>query len=373
MKLIDRYIGREIFLSTLFGVSVLSFVLVLGEFFKELLDQLLKRDVPMEVILSAIGYILPFSFTFTIPWGFLTAVLLVFGKLSAENELIALKSCGVSITRICAPLLALSLVCVGICLWINLDVAPRAQDKMKNTLFKIATEDPMSLFSSDHVIDDFPGKKIYVEEKNGKELKNILVYEMDKDSNLLCVIFAKKGELEAREKEMLLHIYDARFEMRDPDSPMDLDKIHPAVMKESVFSISLEELYEKNMSFRVPSRKTPAELWKEEDSLKAYPDNIMARNQLMVIRTELNKRFSFSLASFALALMAVPLAITAHRKETSIGFLFSIIVAFGYFLCTQLATMVQFDARWHPEYLVWLPNVIFTLLGSFLFWRLSRK
>jgi LPS export ABC transporter permease LptF len=374
MKLLDRYIGREILFTTLFGVSVLTFVLVLGNLFKQLLDVLINHDVPLSIILSFIAYIIPFALTFTIPWGFLTAVLLVFGRLSAENELIALKSSGISITRICVSLFFLSLACVGICLWINLDVAPRAQSNMKSAVMNLATQNPLSLFGSDHVIEDFPGKKIYVEDKNGRELKNILVYEMDKDANVLRVIFAKKGELQTNGEAVLLHIYDARFEQRDPDAPTDLDKIHEGiVMKESVFAIPLKELYEKYTRQKGPSQETPRELRKEVKELQEGPQNSMTKSLLSSIRTEINKRFSFSLASFALALIAVPLAITAHRKETSIGFLFSIVVAFGYFFFSQLANMAQNNPGLHPELLVWLPNIVFIAFGSFLFWRLSRQ
>ena len=374
MKLLDRYIAREIIFTTLFGVSVLTFVLVLGNLFKQLLDVLINHDVPLDIILRFIAYILPFSLIYSIPWGFVTAVLLVFGKLSAENELVALKSNGVSITRICAPLLWLSLVCVGVCLWINLDVAPRAQNNMKNALVNLATQDPLSLFGSDHVIDEFPGKEIYVEDKKGRELKNILVYEMDKDSNVLRVMFAKRGELQTSDEAVLLHIYQARYEQRDPDSPEDWSKIRDGVsMQESTFEISLKELYEKNRRLRVPSQKMPGELWKEKKDLMAGPQNVYTKSNLASILTEINKRFSLSLASFALALIAIPLAITAHRKETSIGFLFSIIVGFGYFFLSQLAIMAQTNPSLHPELLVWLPNVLFVIFGSLLFWRLSRQ
>src|SRR5579862_5065363 len=160
MKILDRYVGRQVLSTALFGIAVLSLVLVLGNIFKQLLDLLINHDVPLEYILSFIAYILPFSLTFTIPWGFLTAVLLVFGKMSAENELIALRSNGVGIQRICYSVLLLSFVAVGICLWINIDVAPRAQEKMKAALFHIATSNPISFFGSDQIIDEFPGKKI---------------------------------------------------------------------------------------------------------------------------------------------------------------------------------------------------------------------
>ncbi|MGB8354590.1 MAG: LptF/LptG family permease [Chthoniobacteraceae bacterium] len=377
MKLIDRYIGREILVTALFAVGVLSFVLVLGNVFKQLLDLLVNHDVPIQYILTFIAYILPFSLTFTIPWGFLTAVLLVFGKLSAENELIALKSCGVSIPRICVPLLFMSLICVGICLWINLDVAPRAQEKMRNTLFSIVTEDPLSMFGSDHVIDDFPGRKIYVEKKDGKDLHNILVYELDKDSNPVKVVFAKKGQLETNLQDMAvyLHISDARFEERDASTPTDFNKVRQGIlMKESVFSISLKELYEKNQQYR-PQNKTFRGIMDELSKTEILPGSPPAWDKILrtVLRTELNKRFAFSLASLALALIAVPLAITAHRKETSIGFFFSLIVGFSYFFFIDIASTLQNNPKWHPELLIWLPNVIFISIGSFMFWRLARK
>jgi LPS export ABC transporter permease LptF len=374
MKLIDRYIGRQILFTMLFGVSVLSFVLVLGNLFLKLFDVLINHNFPLGMILSFIAYILPFSLTYTIPWGFLTAVLLVLGRLSGENELIALKSSGVSITRMCMPLLFLALVCVGICLWIDIDVAPRAQNNMKNELVKLATQNPLSLFGSDHIIDEFPGKKIYVEDKQGRELKNIIVYVMDKSANVQQVIFAKKGELETNQDAVLLHIFDARFEQRDSDAPMDFSKIQDGiVMTDNVFSIPLQELYEKNKRLKVPSQKLLWELWGELEELKAGPQTAEIKSKISTIQTEINKRFSFSLASFALALIAIPLAITAHRKETTIGFLFSFIVAFGYFFFSHVATMAQSNPKMHPELLIWMPNVVFIIFGSVLFWRLSRQ
>jgi lipopolysaccharide export system permease protein len=99
----------------------------------------------------------------------------------------------------------------------------------------------------------------------------------------------------------------------------------------------------------------------------------MDKGQLSAIRTETNKRFSFSLASFAFCLIAVPLAITAHRKETSVGFLFSLVVAFVYFFFIVMVDTVATNPKFHPELLIWLPNVVFISLGAFLFFRMSRR
>ena len=67
MKLIDRYIGRGVVITTIYGLFVLSLVLVLGNIFKELLDLMINRDVPVKYLFMFMLYVLPFSFTFTVP------------------------------------------------------------------------------------------------------------------------------------------------------------------------------------------------------------------------------------------------------------------------------------------------------------------
>src|SRR4030081_597866 len=126
MKLIDKFVSRELLVNVGFAIAVLSLVLVVGNIFRKLLPLLVNHDVPVEYLLAFIAYVLPFSLIFTIPWGLLTAILLVFGLLSADNELIALRSNGVSVTRICRPLVMIALICTVICLWLNVDVAPAA-------------------------------------------------------------------------------------------------------------------------------------------------------------------------------------------------------------------------------------------------------
>ena len=391
MKIIDRYVGRQVLTSAAFAVAVLSVVLVLGNVFKQLLDLLVKHDVPLEFILSFIGYILPFSLTFTIPWGFLTAVLLAFGKMSAENELIALKSNGVGIPRICVPVLVLALVFVGICLWINLDVAPRAQKRMKEAVFNIATSNPLAMFAGDKVIEEFPGRKIYVERKETEEeratrvrdaaargeetekgivLFNLLVYELSPELKPMRVMFAKRGSLETdlEHKQVLMHLKDARLEQRDDEQPEDVTKIHQGIIMEgTTFPISLQELYDKNKKKESMTGMTIEQLIGKLDA------GAGSEGAASALKTEVSKRFSFSLASLAFALIGVPLAITAHRKETSIGFGLSLIIAFVYFFIIIMVDTVRNNPRWHPEILIWLPNILFLGLGAWMFYRLSRK
>src|SRR6266704_353557 len=139
MKLIDRFVSRELLVNVAFAIAVLSLVLVVGNIFRKLLPLLVNHDVPLEYLLTFIAYVLPFSLIFTIPWGLLTASLLVFGRLSADNELIALRSNGVSIARICVSLAVVASICTVISLWLNVQVAPAAQLKLRSTILDLAT------------------------------------------------------------------------------------------------------------------------------------------------------------------------------------------------------------------------------------------
>src|SRR4030081_1095543 len=246
MKLIDRSISRELLVNVLFAIAVLSLVLVVANIFRKLLPLLVNHDVPVEDLVSFIAYILPFSLIFTIPWGLLTAVLLVFGRLSADNELIAMRSNGISVTRVCVPLAALALVCTATCLWLNVQVAPAAQEKLRSTIFDLATRNPIALFGSDQVIDQFPGRKIYVGKKEGNKLENITVFELNQNSLPVKVTYARTGMLEAdpENKRILMHLYHARYQQRDPKDPTNLRKIRDGInMVEGTLPISLEELY----------------------------------------------------------------------------------------------------------------------------------
>jgi lipopolysaccharide export LptBFGC system permease protein LptF len=396
MRLLDRYLGREVIMTAIFAVCTLSLVLILGQIFRKLFEFVVDHNVPATFIITFIEYFVPLSLIFSIPWGFLTAVLLVFGRLSAGNELTALRTAGVSIPRIARPVLLLAVVFSGVCLWINLYVAPRAQQDLKDAFFHVATSNPAAVFSGDQVITDFPGKKIYVGSKDGDRLQNVHVFDLDSNNKAVRVVFAETGRLEIDlpNKQIKMRLEGSRFEQRDYAAPDDFTKIRDGiVMGNFVFPISLEELYAKKQGRRKVESLTYDELKTEiqrtaavvtADKLRppaATPADAAylkrtARDdieKLTSTRTEYNKRFSFSLACVTFALIGIPLGITAHRQETSIGFGISLGVAFSYFLIIIVVSTFRSNAHLHPELLIWTPNVIFLLLGGYLFLRMCRR
>ncbi len=368
LKILDRYILTALCVATAMGVALLSLVLVLGNVFKEMLDLLINHNVPLQTVLAFVSFVLPFSMTFTIPWGFLTAVLLVFGRLSADNEIVALRATGVSFPRIFIPVVAVALLLVSLCFWINTDIAPRAQYAMMTSLFRIATSSPSSMFQPDEVVDQFPDRRIYVGSRDGELMKNLIVFEIDDHGIPSKVVFAKKGSLSSdnQNNRLLLKVEDAHFEQRDVRQPDNVDLIRQGItMQEGVFPMSLQKLFDQKKRDKPLSSHTLRELFVE----LAKP-NCPRRLAFLV---EVNKRFSLSLAALSFALIAVPLGITAHRKETSVGFALSLVIAFGYFFFIIIADTFRDNSHAMPVLLIWLPNILFMALGFWLFSRLARR
>src|SRR5438034_9050229 len=103
----------------------------------------------------------------------------------------------------------------------------------------------MALVGSDQVIDQFPGRKIYVGKKEGNKLENITVFEMDEKALPVKVTYARTGMLEAdsANKQILMHLYQARYQERDSKDPFNLHYIRDGInMVEDTLPISLLEL-----------------------------------------------------------------------------------------------------------------------------------
>ncbi|HEY2799484.1 MAG TPA: LptF/LptG family permease, partial [Chthoniobacterales bacterium] len=214
----------------------------------------------------------------------------------------------------------------------------------------------------------FPGRKIYVGKKEGNKLENILVFQMDEHDLPIRVTHARTGKLETDlpNKRLLLHLYDARYQERDARDPYDLRKIKDGIsLAEGTLPISLEELYEREK--KRPSRSALS-LSQLLEQLKSG-----AQRDRSATRTEINKRFSFPFSCLAFALIGVPLGITTHRRETSVGFATGLLVAIFYFLFVIIADTLREHPGIHPDLLVWFPNVLFLGIGGYLFWRLSKQ
>jgi lipopolysaccharide export LptBFGC system permease protein LptF len=374
LRIFDRYICRQIWMATVTGVVVLSGVMVLGNVYKKL-DQLLgNTELPLSFVAQFIALVIPFSLIFTIPWAFLTAILLVYGRMSADNELVSLRMTGTSMLRICLPVFLLGAMLSGVCYWVNVEVAPAAKNKMKRLFYQVATEDPASLFQENRVLEKFPGYRIFTGKRDGEDLTDLTIIELD-GAKVKRTIRAKRARLEITPGvlDFVLKLQDADVESTKMDAENNITNVEFIHFDETALTFPLSRLKERTERVNA-SMKSTAMLWQEvssgRDSVTELEMDKKARSSS---KTELNKRYSFSLACLTFALVGIPLGVTAQRRETSAGFALSLITALVYMVFILVGDILNDQPGSYPHLLMWAPNVLFLTIGGVLFYRLSRK
>lgn len=365
LRLMDRYIGKQIIAATIFGVIVLSVLLVLGNLFKELRPLMVEEQASPALIGQFVLSVLPFSLIYTIPWGFLVAVLLVFGRLSAENELVSMRMAGVGLLRIAAPVFVIGAALSVFCLWLNTSMAPKAKDTIKFVLYEAVKENPNALLDPGVVQTRFKGQKVFVEGRDGDILHGLHLYQLDEeDTGFPSVsVYARKAKLKIiqENKQLRLHLTDAFMEARKDNGAHELAFV--GEQEPLLFDFSVE---------RKKKRKASTMTNEEIDEYLGSGEKIHTklRNRL---GNEVHRRYAFSLACLSLCLVGVPLGINARRRETSTGLAISILVALGYFLFFAVAQQHEKSSGHTALILYWLPNAICLILGIWLFFKARRK
>ena len=372
--ILDRYLWRQVLSSTFTGVVMLTGVMVLGNVFKEM-ERLLgdTAGLPLLLVLQFIAYVVPYSLIFTIPWALLTAILLVFGRLSADNEMIAIRMTGRSMMRICAPVFLLAALCSCLCYYVNVKLAPYAKNQIKGLFSSFALDQPETLFQPGKMFDKMPNYRIYVAEREGRKLKDIVLVQTDGNVEKQF-IRARSAEIEVKpgEIDFTLWLHRAVIQPTGPNyNPLDKTSFFHSELTPITFPLS--KLKEK--SERVtPDMKDTGTLWNEvKTGVNSVTGEVADKKLVSASLTEVNMRFSFSLACITFTLVGIPLGITAQRRETSVGFAISLVVATLYIVFILFAKSNNERPGMYPHLIMWLPNVVFLGIGAVLFRRLLRK
>ncbi|MFT5881733.1 MAG: lipopolysaccharide export LptBFGC system permease protein LptF [Crocinitomicaceae bacterium] len=362
----DRYIGKQIISTTIFAVLILSGVFLLGNIFKEARPLFVGKHPSPYLILEFIFSILPFSLMFTIPFSFLAAVMLVFGRLSADNELVGMRMAGRSLPRIALPVFASAILLSGFCYWLNVKIAPEAKVNVKELLIKAVKEDPNKFLDPGVVQTQLNGKRIYVRAREGDMLYGVHIHDIGDESTAYrekLYTYAESAHLDidVTKGQLQLKLQDATIETVDKNgihTPITVSAVNPVI-----FDFSLE-----NKKRIKASWMTNAEISQYlQDNPNLEPEKVAE------FKNQITHRQSYSLACIAFALVGVPLGMSSRRKESSSGFALSIAIGLGYFLFHIFAGKSDSDSGNLATILYWMPNILALILGIYLFLRARRK
>lgn len=402
MKTLDRYILRQLLFITALGVLSLTLLMLLGQLFKELHTLLVESGAPPSIVFEFIARVVPFSLTFSVPWGFLTAVLLVYGRLAADNELTGMRMAGLSLWRLSAPAIGLGIALSALCYYINIEVAPRGKQAMSELVMTAAMDNPRNLLNSGQSATKLDKVQLYIEAREGDELRGLHIYPAANDDSLktgvgFSSIHASSaiiGKFDVQSRMLELTLRDSVIENTQggvtnmPRIGVMPLKVHIPIrqrrkLKPNRFTngeisdvlahlaVTQQVTKEQLERYAAAASQSPAfpcaaQLWAAAAQDAGYYNSSMDKKNERAFRTEGVQRASFACACIVFSLLGVPLAITARRKDTSTGFALGILVAAGYFLALVLCEMSRKSGGITPYIVLWLPNVI---CAAFALWQ----
>ena len=380
MRTLHKYLTLQVLAALLLTVAVFTSVLLLGTVLKEILTLLVNGQARAGTVLEAVGLLIPFVCVYALPMGLLTATLLVFGRFSADQELTAARASGISLLSLITPVLLLSLFCCGVSAWFNMDLGPRSRVVYKNLISR-AREDLLNIqLPAGRPIYDFPGYVVTVGENHDGNLKDVYIYKIKDETNLVWRVHAPRGRLESnlKNKEIFLRLFDAD-RVSGPDRIISTAEFpSPNLYPTNAGAFVPPETKISDMTFwqlRAKARNLeqldwPADATKSSEGLSAQFHEL--EKLIEQTRAEMNRQIAFSFACFGFALVGIPLGIRMQRRETNVGIAIALALVLVYYSFVILGESLSARPEFAPHLIFWLPNFIFQAVGVVLLWRANK-
>ena len=374
MGRLGRYVLRDFV--GLFGMALLlvTFAMCLGAIYKTI--DILSRGIDVGTVLTFFFNNIPYTLSYSIPISVLFATLLLFGRLSADSELSAMKSGGLSLWQISSPLILLALGLSLLCLVNNTLIYPNTQYANRSLLKNMSVEDPIKLLDEGRFIRDFPGYMIYVGKKDGSQIEDLVFYEISSEhSQVERSIRAKTGTITHREGLPFLEVMlqSVRIELPDPTHPNDATKTQYIAADQFPIQLDISSLSKRETVSKKPRNMTVDELvyhMHNVDDLLSFGAEKVAEVQCR-LRIHLHQRFYLALAPLTFILIGIPLGIRSHRRESAVGMVLSLAVMFIYYLLIIVADSLDAKPQWYPWLIPWIGTLTAQIGGLWMIHKLN--
>ncbi|MCZ6672851.1 MAG: LptF/LptG family permease, partial [Verrucomicrobia bacterium] len=245
---------------------------------------------------------------------------------------------------------------------------------MRNTI----SQNPLKVIVAKTFIRDFPGRVLYIGEKNETEMKDFWIWQLDENRNVHQVVRAKRGEFHFDEEQesLILTVYDGYYENRDRLNPDGLDKHLAGVsFKKAGIKLPLDRFLGRSTYNRKMHSLNFNDLLIERDNTLANKDMDPDERFAQVIRIQFQVQSNFALAFSVMSFtfLAIPLGIKVGRAENYANFVLALGLAFVYYLAFVIIEWLEKSPSLRPDLLIWVPNLIFQILGLYLFKRVSGR
>jgi lipopolysaccharide export system permease protein len=361
-----RYFLREVAVPFLLGIGVFTFILLIARMLK-LVELVVNRSVPLFEIAKLFAYILPTFLEVTVPMALLLAVLLSFGRLSADSEIVALKTSGVSLYQMIVPVLGFTCLVTLLALLLAVYARPWGNSNLKASLYEIAKTRASAGLRERVFNDDFAGLVIYVEhiEPPGDQLGGILIADA-RDPNQRNTVLAQRGFLVGNEEThtITLRLLDGSIHTFHPDDK----SYHKTDFTTYDVSLNLAAALA-----RFSQREKDAQEMTLGELRARIAERAAAGRSGRTELVELHRKFSLPFACLVFGLVGVPLGIQPVRAVRSRSFSVSLALIFAYYLLLTAGEAMAEKGTLPAFIALWIPNVVFMTVGIVLFVAAARE
>jgi LPS export ABC transporter permease LptF/LPS export ABC transporter permease LptG len=367
MRILTRYILREVTAHALIGVAVFTFVLFTRDL-GQILELVVRNSAPLPSVAEVFFFIVPVTLTISIPAGVLVGILIGLSRLAADSEITAMRASGIgvwsflriiSIFAVAAWLLALA---NGVYLAPKSQAAlVRLQDRMKSS--QVSFEVRPRVF-----YEGFPQLVLYVQNVKAAQgaaiWKGVFIADTSTPSSPRITL-ARQGILVSEGPATLhLHLTDGSTHETDPKSS---DHYQISTFEQTDIPIPVPQADStKDQDLAPVSQMGTWDLWRQASDPK---NQSLARWYLI----ELHRRFALPTSCLVLALVGIPLGLSSKKGGKSTGFVLAILLVFTYYSASLVGVSLARQGKLSPAFGVWLADIVFFLGGAFLLWRAEHR
>jgi LPS export ABC transporter permease LptF/LPS export ABC transporter permease LptG len=372
-SLIDRYILKEIVPFTLLGLVLFTFVLLLPQI-AELMGFLVSRSADPVTVLRVFWNFLPHILALTIPMSVLLGILLAFGRMGSESELIALRASGVSPARLLRPVVAVALTATLVTFYITAVAYPNANRNYRDLISNLVASQAQTAIRARVFTDDLlPSGTLVLYASDviasTGEWRDLFLKDM-RDPRKPRIVLARGGRLVVDREAA-----EARLDLEQA-TVYSYEPTHSEIWEEHQFAKGQMALpFQDLMPARVEIFKGPREMTLGDLALaiaKAKREGA-APMRLAILKVEWHKRFSIAVTCLVFGLLGVGLSLGQKKEARSAAFGLSIAAIFVYYVSWRFGEQFAATAQLDPLPAMWAANILFGLLAVWLIARNQRE
>lgn len=354
MRIIRNYFLKEFSQNFFYSFLSITFVLVLGNLIK-VSDLVIRKGVHFVTAGLLFLYYIPYLLEFSLPLACLLGVLLSVGRISSDNELVALKVAGISFTRILAIFLTLGVIISLFLVILNDRIIPQAHFASRKVLKEITKENPLGFVEPGVFIDNFKDFILFTHDVDANILKKVFIYEIQEGSSNL--IYADRGEFVVERDILKIKLQSGFIE-----GPAMKYRIH---FQTHFMHLPIEKQGHKTQ--KKPKDMTIKEIRQQISYYKQK--NIDA----LPLKVELHRKLSLSFSSIVFVLLGFGVAGLIKHREKSINFSICFCAALAYYLLSILGEALVLKGILPVTLGMWFPNIIFSIIGGFITYRICAS